>query len=88
MRAPVKLRFSIIERHASRESSNMSLGALIVMPTHQIRVGAMCRIASEALRRKCGALVFASVWVTQYENMDVEHPFLEGTFCQPRRRMG
>jgi hypothetical protein len=33
-------------------------------------------------------MVLASVWVTQYEEMDVEHPFLEGGFCQPRLRMG
>jgi hypothetical protein len=66
----------------------MSLGALIVMPTRQIRVGAMRRIASKALRRNWGAMVLASVWVTQYEEMDVEHPFLEGGFCQLRRCLG
>jgi hypothetical protein len=33
-------------------------------------------------------MILASAWVTQYEEMDVERPFLEGGFFQPQRRMG
>jgi hypothetical protein len=48
----------------------------------------MRRIASEALRRNCDAMIFASVWVTKYEEMNEKYPLLKGGFYQPPPGMG